>query len=117
MARDHRGGVSFGRLIPNKEIRPMRERALQHGPELLNVQKIVNVDPRLSQNRPESSLRHFARMVGNRCIAVSFFVIPDFVALCGLPIKSEPEGPEPSRDVSISESGKPSHLQEFTMRG
>ncbi len=108
MIRDHMGGGRRAGLFQNQGIEAMREQgALLFRPELLNAQKIVNFDPRLFQNRPESSLGHFARVVGKGRIEVRFFVIPDLMASWGLPIKSEPEGSKPSHYVFVSESGKP----------
>lgn len=72
--------------------------------KLLAVQEIVNADLRLFENRHESSFRQFARMIGQGGVAVCFLVIPDLMTPCGLPIKSESEGPEPSRDVSIGDN-------------
>ena len=54
---------------------------------LSSFQKQVYFDFCLLENRPQSSFRHIARMVGNSGISTSFGIEPDLMAAGSLPVK------------------------------
>jgi hypothetical protein len=68
----------------------------------------------LLQNGAQRPFRHLPGMVGNRRVTTCRLTLPDFMTAGSLPVKREPERFQAPYDLTVAETGQPSHQEPTT---
>jgi hypothetical protein len=77
--------------------------------ELLRSEKGSDVNSGFAENRSQGAFRYIARVMRDRHFSSRLSVAPDFVAAGAGAIESKAKYAKPPHDLSIGESGEPTH--------
>ena len=77
----------------------------------LSAQKILYLDPGLSEDRAERAFRDVSGMIRKCGVAFGLRVVPEFMAARGLTVEFETQLLQALRDITVAKAAEPPHPQ------
>src|SRR6185503_16669384 len=96
-------------------IPPKPSASIWEQKEFSCFKKILNLDHRFPQYRPQGSFRHFPRMMRDCHFSPRHIMPPNLMTARRMPIKRKTQRSQLPHDLAVFEPGKPAH--QFTLTG